>query len=470
MVDASGLEARLAELIEKHDVPGAAVGVVHDGELHEAAAGVVNLNTGVETTPDTVFQIGSQGKTWTATVVMHLVDQGLLDLDEPIRTYLPDFEVADPDVSAAVTLRHLLTHTSGIDGDHFEDFGRGDDCLERYVASCASLGQVHPLGATMSYCNTGYSVTGRIIEVVTGKVWDQAMRELLYVPLGLTHTSTLPEEAILHRVSVGHMKPGPGQPTQVAPVWLLPRITGPAGLINSTVRDVLTFARLFIEDGRTADGTQILSKDALETMKRSHVEIPDPHVLGSHWGCGLILSDWGGRRLYGHDGDTLGQHSLLRILPEEGLAVTLLTNGPGAREVYQVLFSEIFEELAGVRVPAKPSRPTSPPDIDLSRYAGTYQRLAISYELEAKDGELAGTVTISGPLAAMVPDPVQKVSMVPVDERTFLTYSEGETEPGTAAFYDFTDGVPRYLHNGARANRRADSQGARANRRADSQD
>ena len=112
---------------------------------------------------------------------------------------------------SAVTLRHLLSHTSGIDGDHFADFGRGDDCLERYVESCSSLEQTHPLGATMSYCNTGFSVLGRVIEVVTGKVWDAVMRERLFEPLGLEHTSTLPEEAIMHRAAVGHIKPSPGR-------------------------------------------------------------------------------------------------------------------------------------------------------------------------------------------------------------------------------------------------------------------
>ena len=202
-MEAADLRDRLAALVAEHDVPGAALGVLRDGEVTAVAAGVANLRSGVEATPDTVFQIGSQGKMWTATVLMQLVDEGLVDVDAPVRTYLPAFRVADPDVSAAVTLRHLLSHTSGIDGDHFADFGRGDDCLERYVESCSSLEQTHPLGATMSYCNTGFSVLGRVIEVVTGKVWDAAMRERLFEPLGLTQTSTLPEEAIMLRAAVG---------------------------------------------------------------------------------------------------------------------------------------------------------------------------------------------------------------------------------------------------------------------------
>ena len=123
-----------------------------------------------------------------------------------MRTYLPEFAVADPEVSAAVTLRHLLSHTSGIDGDNFADFGRGDDCLERYVESCASLEQTHPLGATMSYCNTGFSILGRVIEVVTGKVWDAVMRERLFEPLGL--------DPHRHAARGGAPPPGGGRPRQ----------------------------------------------------------------------------------------------------------------------------------------------------------------------------------------------------------------------------------------------------------------
>lgn len=454
MIERGELQARLEASIERHDVPGAALGVLADGRVVEAAAGVVNLNTGVETTTDTVFQIGSQGKTWTATVIMQLVDEGLLDLDTPVQTYLPGFKVGDPDVSAAVTPRHLLAHTSGIDGDYFEDFGRGDDCLERYVESCAVLEQTHPLGATMSYCNTGYVILGRIIEVLTDKVWDAAMQERLFAPLGLTHTSTLPEQAILHRAAVGHLKPGPEEPVQVAPIWVLPRITGPAGLINSTVADILKFAQLFIDDGKGPDGTQIVSAEAIAQMKEAQIEIPDPHSLGSHWGAGLILFDWDGRRLCGHDGATIGQGSRLRILPEDGLAVTLVGNGPGLEQVYREMFSELFSELAGITMPSLPQRPEIAPDIDLTRYEGAYERLAVRYDLTANGGRLEGTVTLSGPLAAMLPNPVQKISMVPVDAKTFLSYDEGESEPSPAAFYGFEDDVPQYLHNGVRANRR----------------
>ena len=448
------LQPRLAALIAEHDVPGAALGVLHDGEVTAVAAGVVNLRTGVEATPDTVFQIGSQGKMWTATVLMQLVDDGLVDVDQPVRTYLPGFAVADPEVSSAVTLRHLLSHTSGIDGDNFADFGRGDDCLERYVESCATLGQTHPLGATMSYCNTGFSILGRVIEVVTGKVWDAVMRERLFTPLGLTQTGTLPEEALLHRAAVGHVKPSPDASLEVAPVWMLPRSCGPMGLINSTVADVLTFARLHLDAGKAQDGTQVVSAEGIAAMQQPQVESPDPHTLGRHWGLGVILFDWDGHFVYGHDGGTIGQSSRLRIVPDAGLAITLVANGGDTQRVYQEIFGELVSELAGITMPSPLAPPAEPPDVDLAVFAGSYQRLSVRYDLTPDDGRLVGTVTLSGPIAELTPDPVTKVTLTPVDGETFLLTDEEDETPVPAVFYEFRDGVPQYLHTGARANPR----------------
>src|SRR4029077_13216615 len=103
--------------------------------------------------------------------------------DAPVRRSLPELRVADESVAETVTIRHLLTHSSGIDGDNFADTGRGDDALEKYVASCAELLQVHPLGGTMWYCTTVFSLLGRVIEAATGEVGDSAMRTRLLEPM-----------------------------------------------------------------------------------------------------------------------------------------------------------------------------------------------------------------------------------------------------------------------------------------------
>ena len=142
-IDIRRWQERLALLADKHGVPGASLAILEGDQVAEAAYGVLNIRSGVEATTDSLFQIGSITKAWTATLVMQLVDEGLLDLDEPVVTYLPEFKVADADVTRTVTTRHLLAHTSGIDGDLFLDTGRGDDAVSKYVEACATLDK-HP--------------------------------------------------------------------------------------------------------------------------------------------------------------------------------------------------------------------------------------------------------------------------------------------------------------------------------------
>ena len=289
-------QARLDELAARHRVPGATLGILHAGRVVTLATGVLNVETGVRATPDSVFPIGSITKVYTATLALQLADEGKLDIDSPIAAALPELELAEPHAAARVTMRHLLSHTSGIEGDHFIDVGRGDDVLERYVRTCAELGFAHPVGATWSYCNTGYVIAGRVIERLTGMTWDAALRERLLDPLGLTATVTLPEEVLRFRAAHGHTVET-GKPARLARAPLLPRSTGPAGLIWATAADVLAFARAHME------WTPVLSDASRTMMQTPQVELPDVWTLGSHWGLGWILWDWDGRTVFGHDGE-----------------------------------------------------------------------------------------------------------------------------------------------------------------------
>lgn len=460
-VDAAHWQRRLGVLAARHRVPGASLGIlrVHrDGEdeLVEAAYGVLNKDTGVRTTTDSVFQIGSISKVWTATVAMQLVDEGLLDLDAPIIEWLPELRLADPGVTKQVTPRHLLTHTSGIDGDVFTDTGRGDDCLEKYVAHLGAVAQNHPLGATWSYCNAGFSLIGRVIERLTGGTWDKAMSDRIFRPLGLRHTGTLPEEAMLHRFAVGHVATGSAEPAPV-PVWGLPRSLGPAGLINSTVADVLAFARLHLTGGLAADGTRVLSEASAAAMADQQAELPDKHSLGDSWGLGWIRFGWGGRRLFGHDGNTIGQSAFLRVLPDEELAITLLTNGGNARDLYEDLFRELFAELADVAMPMPLAPPAEPLTVDIQRHMGRYERASTQIEVFAGADGPTLRVTLTGPLAELTPDPVQEFALTPVDARgdLFVVREPRERTWTPVTFYGLATGE-RYLHLGSRATPKVD--------------
>lgn len=453
-VDAAYWRGRLTELAARYHVPGASLGILRNGEITDVAAGVLSVDSGFRTTPDSIFQIGSISKVWTATLIMQLVDEGALDLDAPIREVLPDFAVADAEVSATVTTRHLLTHTSGIDGDVFDDTGRGDDAVAKYVALLATVGQNHPLGVTFSYCNSGYSVLGAIVEKLTGMTWDQALAERICKPLGLTATVTLPEQMLLHAAAVGHVGGGEEGPARQAPVALLPRGVGPAGLITARAHDVLCFARMHLHGGLTPDGRRMLSAESAAAMAQFQAEIPDLHTLGDSWGLGWIRFAWGTDRdvrVIGHDGNTIGQSAFLRMLPGADLAVTLLTNGGNARGLYRELYAEIFAEFAGVAMPDDLTPPENPPAVSAAEWLGTYERSSTRTEVLERDGQLMLRATATGPLAALEDDPTKEYPLTAVRDGLYVGYVKDTDSYLPVTFYTIADGT-RYVHYGVRAN------------------
>ncbi len=346
---------RLHELASGTKVPGAALGIWLDGDQIGVAHGLLSTATGVETTPGSLFQIGSITKVWTTTMVMQLVEEGRLSLDSTVAEVLPGVRLGPDDSSSEVTVRHLMTHTSGIDGDIFTDTGRGDDCVARYVDLLADAARNYAVGAAYSYCNSGFVILGRMIEVLDNRIWDDSLRARLLEPLGLTETVTLPEEAIFHRTAVGHRD----HPREDEPVttWALPRSVAPVGLITASVHDVLAFARLHLAGGVTESGDRLLSQASVSSMQQPVCTIPSLDGRGDAIGLSWRLHTWGARRIFGHDGGTIGQLAYLRIDPEANLAVCLLTNSSMSDALYHQLFSEIFDEYAGV-TPPPPPQPT----------------------------------------------------------------------------------------------------------------
>jgi dipeptidyl aminopeptidase/acylaminoacyl peptidase/CubicO group peptidase (beta-lactamase class C family) len=445
-LQAADLRQRLEELIDVHDVPGASIAVLTGSEVISAAAGVLNTAAGVAATDDSLFQIGSITKVYTAALAMKLVDEGRVQLDSPVIEVLPELELADPEVTKTVTLRHLLSHTSGIEGDHFPELGRGDDAVARFVATCAGLGQTHALGATMSYCNSGFVIAGRVIEQLTGVMWDEALRTRILEPLGLDHSVSLLEDSLRFRSAIGHVD---GRPVKR---WSLTRAVGPAGLVCASATDVAGFARMHLDGGRSPDGAAVLSPESVAVMQEPQVAVPDPYTLGSHWGIGWILFDAGGRRLIGHDGNTLGQSAYLRIVPDAGIAIALLTNGGHAQDLFQDMAPPLLEELAGVRMPRGPEPPAEPvePELDLDRYVGVYERLGVRMEVGRRDGRLHMTATVTGPMATVTAKPVTHHELIAVRPDLFVTRPEGVRTWSPVVFYELEDGS-QFLHHGVRA-------------------
>jgi len=439
-------QARLDELARVHRVPGAVLAVLEDGRVHELATGVLHRGTGVETTVDSLFQIGSISKVYTATLVLRLAETGRLDLDAPVVEVLPEFAVADAAAAKSVTVRQLLNHTSGIDGDFFHDTGRGDDCLARYVEACADLRQNHPPGATMSYCNSGFKVLGRIVEAVTGQVWDTALRERLLDPLGLAHTATLPEEVLRFRAAMGHTGE-PGEEPVPARVWSLPRSAGPAGGICASAADVVRFARAHLDGGVGQDGTRVLGSEQVAAMLRPEVEVPNRWRDAAHWGLGWALYDWEGGPIFGHSGATIGQYAHLVVAPEANVVVVLLTNGGAAGKLHGALTGELLAELAGVTMPQF-GAPDVPPVVDFTAHLGVYRSAGLEFRLTDHDGGLRMRYTWLDELADLLPP--QVLDFVPVTDSLFAGRSHEEDDWLPMVFYSLADGSP-YLHFAGRA-------------------
>jgi CubicO group peptidase (beta-lactamase class C family) len=226
----SELQDKVTALAAELEVPGVSAGVIVDGTEEQAYAGVTSLENPLPVDATTLFQFGSTGKTYTATAIVRLAEQGLVDLDAPVRTYVPELVLKDEEVAARVTVLQLLNHTAGWDGDLMDDMGNGDDALEKYVRRMATIEQVTPLGATVSYNNASLSLAGRVIEKVTGSTYERAISELVLEPLGLTSTWFFPNDIMTRRFAVGHNRHQDGT-TTVARPWALPRSGNPAGVM-----------------------------------------------------------------------------------------------------------------------------------------------------------------------------------------------------------------------------------------------
>ena len=394
-VDRDYWQYRLDTLTTKYGVPGASLGILtttRSGfQRTVVSSGVVSTRTGVAVTPNTVFQMGSISKVWTATLIMQLLEEGKLDLDAPIRKVLPDFAVADEAASTSITTRHLLTHTSGIDGDVFLDNGRGDDCLEHYVAELKSVVQIFPPGAGWSYCNTGFAIAGRIVEVLRGQTWDAVLRDRILEPLELRHTTTLPEETALHSTAVGHVDvAGKTEPT---PHFLITRSMGPAGLITSSAEDLLLFAQDSMRDDPV-----LLRRSTHLAMIEQHMPIGDVASAADGMGTTWLLDDWDGVPVHGHKGATLGQQAYLDVIPSCGVALVLMTNGGAMDALSGDIRAEVAESIAGVRAtpefsPGDAENRTTSSAAELDTLCGIFRDAATDFAVERKGNSLKVTRT-----------------------------------------------------------------------------
>jgi len=456
------LDEDLPRLASEHAVPGVSVAVLIDGEVVEGTSGVVNLRTGVEVTPDALFMIQSITKVWTATLVMQLVDDGLVELEAPVRTYLPGFCTADERASADISVRHLLTHTAGFEGDIWAPTTSGEDALQLFVEELVSHAPQHaPPGEMYSYCSAGYGVLGRLVEVLRQRSFAGALRRHLAEPLGIEEIAFSADEALAFRTAIGHARPSAAAAQQPLKVWAVMPPSNPAAgnQLAMSARALLAFARMHIDGGQTPGGTRVLSPGSAQAMRQRQVDHPGATGPPTGHGLGWMLGDRPG--VVEHGGDAIGVSALLRMVPASSVAVAVLTNGGAATRLMDLL-EPLLEDLAGI-APAALSPPVTPAGVsNAARYVGRYRTRTDLYDVTLEDeGRLWLTTSehneaLSMAHAAGVTTEPKRHELQLVGRDAFVLTSPSGAGGRTVQFLgDDSTGRARFLHTG-RAAPRAD--------------
>jgi CubicO group peptidase (beta-lactamase class C family) len=370
-------------------VPGVAVGVLANGRQYMAGFGITSVENPLPVTADTLFQIGSTTKTVTGMMIMRLVEQTLIDLDEPVRTYIPDFRLKDWDAEATVTVRHLLTHMSGWAGDYFSDTGNGDDCLARFVVEMAELPQLVPPGSIWAYNNAGFSLAGRIIEVVTGKTYEEAAQALVLEPMAMTNSFFYPADVISRRFAAGHRVDDKNGPVVSRP-WALARAAHSAGGLCSSIRDQLRYARFHLGDGTAPGGEQLLSRETMHAMQSPHF----PANLGRQMGLSWILKELDGQKIVLHGGATNGQLSAFLMVPGRDFAITVLTNAEEGGMLHDEVTNWALDHYLGLKEPEVTHLTLG--QEELSQYLGMYEAQMMRLRLYVEGQQLMVQATPLG--------------------------------------------------------------------------
>jgi CubicO group peptidase (beta-lactamase class C family) len=294
-----------------------------DETLAVRTYGFADLASQEPVTPETLFEIGSIGKSFTAILVLQLADEGKIDLQAPVDRYLPWFKVAHPRSDPAITIAHLLSHTAGIvagiDGSPEAAF---------QAWSLRHLPTASAPGTRFHYSNVGYKALGLVLEAVEGRPYPELVRERILDPLGMSATEPAITHEIRRRLAVGYEylhddRVGyAGAP--LAPATWLETDTAD-GSIASTAGDMCAFVRLLLRGGEGPAG-RLLSEEAFAQMSTRHASLDETRG----YGYGLTIHDVDGRRLIVHGGGMVGYLAGVQADPEAGIGAVVLQNGVSA--------------------------------------------------------------------------------------------------------------------------------------------
>ena len=349
----NGFDDYVNKALKDWEVPGVAIAIIkNDKIVYAKGYGVRKLGDPTPVDEKTLFAIGSSSKAFTAAAIAMLVDDGKMKWDDPVTKYLPGFQLFDPYVTREITVRDLLCHRSGLDRGDFLWYGTPYDRDEIWTR----IRHVKPSSSFRSkfgYQNIMYLAAGQIIARVSGKSWDDFIRERIFTPLGMSSTNTtIRAFAGQNNVATPHGKVD--EKVRTIP-WRNIDNIAPAGSINSNVTEMAQWVRLQLAEG-AYNGTRLISSIAVNEMHEPQTIIPkDPQLSlfmpDTHfrsYGLGWMLQDYKGRKLVQHGGAIDGMIAMVGMIPEEKLGVVILSNLQGQLLPTALMF-RVFDSYLGVK-------------------------------------------------------------------------------------------------------------------------
>ena len=388
---------RLSESIEKQlpifNAPGVAIGITNREKiLHASVHGLANADKWKAVTPKTLFQIGSISKSFTSILLLQLQEQGLLNIDEPVSTYLPWFDIQSN--HAPITLRHLMSHTAGIiTGSFSATSAYTETWTLRHTKATAAPGEY------FHYSNSGYKVLGVVLETILGQSFGEILHKHILRPLGMNTTTPVIRNAERGQMAVGYNpfyddRPLPAGGLLAPATWLESDTAD--GSICSTAEDMCVYLRALLQNG-----AGLLAPQSFEKMVKPFLATNDG-LHGEHYGLGLFTQEINGRRIIGHSGGMVGYTADMLADMDSGLGVIVLTNGPAQpQKISRYALDLLHAALQGDDLPDFPSDLTKLDDACLGRYASAEK----SFTLTMEDERLAfgfGSATV--PVQPLSPD------------------------------------------------------------------
>ena len=377
------LEARRKEL----GIPGMSLVIVKDGEIvYLKGLGYKDFANRIPVTPDSQFAIGSATKAFTALSVLMAQDEGKLSLSDNPKKYLPFFKIKDPETDAKITIRDLLSHSSGLNRTDFAMI-TGKLNREELIKVAGEAKPTAKLGEKFQYQNIMFTAAGEIVAKVQKQLWEKFVPERIFKPLGMTNsTMSVKEMQGVKDYSFGYDYNFDTKETRNLPTRDILEVA-PAGSINSSARDMAKWLK-FVLDGGTANGNRLVSEKGFEEWLKPQIKMTPNGKTA--YGLGWFLQDWKGLRVVQHGGNIDGFNSLVAMIPEKRLGFVMLTN-VSASPLGGELMPIVWENILGANdAPKANDTATVSPNKEIGKYR--LEAAGIDIEVKMENGKLAASV------------------------------------------------------------------------------